>query len=77
MWYQSWKLKAELSPKNGVKYYPYLLCYVDDILYIHDYADAMLGWLNKPFLLKSGYGKSDMYLGVKLCITRVMGYESC
>ena len=38
-------LKPETRP-DGAQYYSYLLCYVDDILCIHDNADAMLKWLH-------------------------------
>ena len=42
-------LVPEIRPKDGVKYYSYLLCYVDDILCIHHNANAMLEWLHKFF----------------------------
>ena len=35
-------LKPEIRPDDGVKYYSYLLCCVDDILCIHHNADSML-----------------------------------
>ena len=31
-------LKEEIKPEDGVKYYSYLLCCVDDILFIHHNA---------------------------------------
>ena len=49
-------LKLEIRPEDEVKYYSYLLCYVDDILC--------------P-LLKLGFGEGDMYLGTKLHKTRL------
>ena len=58
--------KPEIRPEDGVKYYSYLLCYVDDILCIHHNADSMLERLDKSFLLKLGSGNQDMYLGAKL-----------
>ena len=64
-------LKPEMRPEDGVKYYSYILCYVDDILCIHHNADSMLQWLLKSFLLKPGFGKPDMYLGAKLQKTRL------
>ena len=62
-------LKPEIRPGDGVKYYSYLLCYVDDILCIHHNADDMQEWLHKSFPLKPGFGNHDMYLGAKLCKT--------
>ena len=47
-------LKPETRPEDGVQYYSYLLCYVDDILCIHHNADTMLEWLHKSFPLKPG-----------------------
>ena len=63
--------KAEIRPEGAVKYYSCLLCYFDDILYIHHNGDAMLEWLCKSFPLKPGFGNSNMYLGVKLHKTRL------
>ena len=76
-------LKREIRPDDRVKYYSYLLCYVDDILCIHHNADSMLEWLCKSFPLKLGFGNPDMDLGANLHKTRlhngvwVMGNESC
>ena len=64
-------LKPEIRPDDGVKYYSYLLCYVDDILCIHHNADYMLEQFHKSFPLKSGFGNQDMYLGAKLQETRL------
>ena len=62
----------QLKPaEDKVKYYSYLLCNIDDILCIHYNADVMLEWLHKSFQLKPGVGKPDMYLGAKLCKTRL------
>ena len=74
LWYESCKadpdmLKPEIRPENGVKYYSYLLCYVDDILCIHHNADAMLECFPMSFPLVLGFGNPDMYLGAKLCKT--------
>ena len=60
-----------LKPEDGVKYYSYLLCYDDDILHIHHNANSMLEWLQKSFPLKLGCGNTNMYLGAKLCMTRL------
>ena len=40
-------LKPELRPEDGAKYYPYILCYVDDILCIHHNADSVLKSITK------------------------------
>ena len=39
-------LKQEIRPEDGVKYYSYLLYYVDDIRRIHHNADTILEWLH-------------------------------
>ena len=57
--------------QNGVKYYLYLLCYVDDILCIHHNADSMLELSDKSFPLKLRFGNPDMNLGAKLHKTRL------
>ena len=63
--------ETRIRPEDGVKYYSYLLCYVDDILCIHCNADTMLERLHKSFPLKPGLGNPDMYLGAELCNTRL------
>ena len=68
---QIYGLKPEIRPEDGVKYYSYLLCYVDDMLCIHHNADAVLEQLHKSFSLKLGVGNPDIYLGAKLCKTRL------
>ena len=35
-------LKSEIRPEDGVQYYSYLLCYIDEILCIHHNEDAVL-----------------------------------
>ena len=64
-------LKPEIRPEDGVKYYSYLLYYVNDILCIHPNADSMLEWLHKSFPIKPGFGNSDMYQGAKFHKTRL------
>ena len=54
------RLKPEIKTEDGVKYYSYLLCYVDNILCIHHNADSMLEQLHKSFPLKQDFGNSDM-----------------
>ena len=62
--------KLEVRPEDGVKYYSYLLCYVD-ILCIHQNADSMLECLHRSFSLKLQIDKPDMYIGANLCKTRL------
>ena len=64
-------LKSEIRPEDGVKFYSFLLCYIDDILCIHHNKDSMLKWLHKSFLLKLGFGKQDINLGAKFHETRL------
>ena len=64
-------LQPETIPEDGVKYYLYLVCYVEDILSIHHNADSVLEWLHKSFPLKLGFSNADMCLGAKLHKTRL------
>ena len=59
-------LKPEIKPKDRVKLYSYLFCYIDDILCIHHNADAVPEWLRKSFPIKPGFGNPNMYLDAKL-----------
>ena len=63
--------KPEIRPEDGVKYYSYILCYIDDILCIHHNADSMLEWLHRSFMLKPRYDEPDMYLSTNLQKTRL------
>ena len=70
--YQSCKVdldlwfNPEIKPEDGVKYYSYIFCYIDDILCIHHNEGSMLEWLHRYFPLKLGFGKPDMYLDAML-----------
>ena len=64
-------LKLEIKSEDEVQYFSYILCDLDDILCIHHNADAVLQLLHKSFTLKLGFGNPDMYLGIKLCKTRL------
>ena len=66
----SW-LKPEVRPEDGIEYYSYLLCCVDDFLCIHGNADSMLEWLPQSFPLKLGFGNPNIYLSAKLHETRL------
>ena len=63
-------LKPEIKPEDGVQYYLYLLCYVDDILYIHHNANDMLEWLHQFFPHVPKFDKPDIYLGALLNLQR-------
>ena len=54
-------------PDDGVKYYLYILCYVDDVLCVHQDAVMHILAINKRFPLKVGsVGDPGIYLGAKL-----------
>ena len=58
-------LKAQ--NQDGIDYYSYLLCYVDDIMVIHHDARPILDRIDKLMKLKdSSVGDPDIYLGAKL-----------
>ena len=72
-----------IRQEDGVQYYSFLLCYVDDILCIHHSEDSMLERLYKSFPLKSGIWQSR---NVPMCkvmqdqVTQLnmgMGNETC
>ena len=49
------------------KYYLYILCYVDDILVVHNDAMPIMKKINKFFPLKpDSVGEPKMYLGAKI-----------
>ena len=64
-------VESEIRPEDGIKYYSYLLCYVDDILCIHHSADSVLEQLHKSFPLKLGFDNPEKYLDAKFCRTRL------
>jgi hypothetical protein len=55
-------------PEDNVRYYAYILCYVDDILCIHhDPIMSVMNEINKYLPLKPcSVGNPDIYLGAKL-----------
>ena len=60
-------IKAEIRPDDGVEYYSYILCYVDDILVIHHDSMSVLNKIDKFMKLKpDSIGDPDIYLGAKL-----------
>ena len=66
MGYDSCGTNSDLSLKpmtrsgDGVRYYLYILCYVNDN--VHDNAEKVLQRLHTYFLFKSGFS-NKMYLG--------------
>ena len=64
-------LKPEIRQEDRVQYSSNLKCDVDDILCTNHNTVAILWWLCKSFPHKLGFGNPDMYLGVKLCKTRL------
>ena len=46
-------IKPEMGPGDRVKYFSYMLCYVDDILCIHNDADSVHKQLHHSFLKKN------------------------
>ena len=65
-------LKAEIRPSDSVKYYSYILCYVDDILVIHHDSLSVLNQINEYLPLKpTSVGDPDIYLGAKMRYTQL------
>ena len=65
-------LKAVTRPDDNVRYYAYILCYVDDILCIHHDPMSVMNEINGYLPLKpSSVGDPDIYLGAKLKQTRL------
>ena len=64
-------LKPEIRLEDGVKYYSYLLYYVDDILCINHNVDTVQEWLHKSIPFKPGFDKPDIYLNAALFKTRL------
>ena len=59
-------LIPEIRPEDEMQNFSYYVCYVDDILCIHHYADDVLQHSHKSLLDKSRFGKPSIYLDVKL-----------
>jgi hypothetical protein len=59
-------LKLESRP-DGSKYYSYILCYVDDIIVVHDDPMPILSRIGQFMKFKEGsIGDHDIYIGVRL-----------
>ena len=63
-------MKAQYRSEDKLQYYSYILCYVDDILWIRHDPDDVLNKLDGYVLFKPGsVGSPNMYLGMMLkCI---------
>jgi hypothetical protein len=60
-------MKEETRPDDGVKYWAYILIYVDDILCIHHDPRTSLSHIDKYFKMKPGsIMEPTFYLGAKL-----------
>ena len=65
-------LKAVTRPDDNVRYYAYILCYVDDILVMHHDPMCVMNEINGYLPLKpSSVGDPDIYLGAKLKQTKL------
>ena len=64
-------IRSKTHLDGRVQYCSYLLCYVNNILSIHNSTDSVLQCLYQSFMLKPEYGKPDIYLGAKLHKTRL------
>ena len=60
-------MKPMVRPDDGLQYYAYVLCYVDDVLAIGHDVENVLKMIDKYFGLKPGsLGDPNQYLGAKL-----------
>jgi hypothetical protein len=60
-------MKEETRPDDGVKYWAYILIYVDDILCVHNYPGTSLAQIDKYFKMKPGsLMEPTFYLGANL-----------
>jgi len=65
-------LKAVTRPDDYVRYYTYILCYVDNIMCIHHDPMSVMNEINGFLPLKpSSVGDPDIYLSAKLKQTRL------
>jgi hypothetical protein len=65
LWYN-----AETRPDDNIRYYAYIICYVDNILCVHHNPMTVLNMINGYMPLKpSSVGNPDIYLGAKLKMT--------
>jgi hypothetical protein len=60
-------MKEETRPDDGVKYWAYILIYVDDVLCVHHDPGTSLAQIDKYFKMKPGsIMEPTFYLGAKL-----------
>jgi hypothetical protein len=63
-------LQAVARPEDNMRYYTCILCYVDDILYIHHDPMSVMNEINSYLPLKPSFvGDPDIHLGAKLKLT--------
>ena len=55
-------MKRDFNP-NGDLYYKYMICYVDDLIYIGFKPKKYMDALNMIYRLNEGFGPPDRYLG--------------
>eukprot|EP00804_Cyclotella_cryptica_P001261 CCRYP_012758-RA/>CCRYP_012758-RA protein AED:0.44 eAED:0.44 QI:0/0/0/1/1/1/2/0/193 len=57
----------EQTDQKGIRHYPYILCYVDDLLMVHHNPKCFMDRINSFLPLKpDSVGPPEMYLGAKL-----------
>jgi hypothetical protein len=60
-------LKAMTRPEDNMRYYTYILCYVDDILCIYHDPMSVMNDINGYLPLTPSFvGDPNIYLGAKL-----------
>jgi hypothetical protein len=65
-------LKAVTRPEDNVRYYAFILCYVEDILCIYHVPMSVMKEINSYLPLKPcSVGNPDIYFGAKLKETRL------
>jgi len=60
-------MRPAVEESNSIKYWEYVLCYVDDVLCLSERPEATMRGIQKKFKLKDDkMEKSDVYLGAEL-----------
>ena len=64
--------------QNGLKYYEYVLCYVDDVLVVSEEPEKTIDGLQQVFKLKGDKANiPDMYLGATLAVVETPNGNKC
>ena len=58
-------MRAKMCPDDKVKYWSYIPCFIDGILFIHHNEDSKLQCSCQTFPLKQWYDDTSMHLGAK------------